>query len=300
MTTSATALRRRVELVNLDEHPPVPFRFVFQLPHKLAPSYIRDGFRQCVVLYHILNRKTLDADDLVFADDLCRELVLIVTPSISYPGMDTSHFQLSLPTVLTPFFLLGMPSLSFSQLLFIFGKELRIVVDVTIRGDDHRFQAQVKPDLLIDDWQMLDIFFYQERNKVAMGTIFGNGDRCGFATFGQGTAPVDIQGCIHLSKREVGSIPGKSVRGIGSRLHAMLFLESGILSSALQEVAEGTVQMPQSLLQGNTRYLTEPSRRCLLFEVSQHDCQLMVGKAFAMLEESIGPVSQCPIVDKAT
>src|SRR5256714_1064365 len=179
-------------------------------------------------------------------------------------------------------------------------KELRIVVDVTIRGDDHRFQAQVKPDLLIDDWQMLDIFFYQERNKVAMGTIFGNGDRCGFASFGQGTAPVDIQGCIHLGKRKVGSIPGKSIRGIGSRLHAMLFLEGWILSSALQEVAKGTFQMPQSLLQGNTRYLTEPSRLFLLFEVSQHDCQLMVVKALAMLEESIGTLSQCPVVDKAT
>src|SRR6266702_3204209 len=108
------------------------------------------------------------------------------------------------------------------------------------------------------------------------------------------------RGGIHLSKREVGSIPGKSVGGIGSRLHAMLFLEGGILSSALQEVAKGTVQMPQSLLQGNTRYLTEPSRLFLLFEVSQHDCQLMVVKAFAMLEESIGTLAQCPVVDKAT
>jgi len=61
MTTSATTLRRRIELVNLDEPSSVPFRFVFQLPHKLAPSYIRDGFRQFVVLYHILDGKTLDA-----------------------------------------------------------------------------------------------------------------------------------------------------------------------------------------------------------------------------------------------
>src|SRR6266700_7766128 len=120
MTTSETALRGRIPLVNLDERSPVPLCFVLELPHKLAPSHIRDGLRKFVILYHVLDVQTLDAYDLVLAYDLCRELVLIVTPSISNLGVDTSYFQLCLAPVLRALLLLGVPSLCFRQFLFIF------------------------------------------------------------------------------------------------------------------------------------------------------------------------------------
>src|SRR5436309_15104518 len=100
MTAIKAAFGRWVELVNLDKDSSIPLGFVFQLPHKFRPSYIRDGFRKTMVLYHILDLQTLHAYDLVLAYDLSREFVLIVTSPISYTGMDTSDLQLSLRSVL--------------------------------------------------------------------------------------------------------------------------------------------------------------------------------------------------------
>ncbi len=85
MTTIETAFGGWIERVYLDKHSSIPFSFVFQLPHKLAPSHIRDGFRKLVVLDHVLDLQTLDAYDLVFSYDLGREFMLERTSSfLSY------------------------------------------------------------------------------------------------------------------------------------------------------------------------------------------------------------------------
>ncbi len=144
MPTIETALRGRIPLVNLDERSPVPFSLVFELSHKLTPSHIANSLRKLVVLYHVLDLQTLDAYDLVLTYDLCRELVLIVTPSISNPGVDTSDFQLCLASVLRALFRACMSSLSFPQFLFILGKELGVSRAVSIAGDDHALETQVK------------------------------------------------------------------------------------------------------------------------------------------------------------
>src|SRR6266567_1695186 len=159
MTTIETTLRRRVELVDLHKGSPIPLCFVFELTDKLTPPNIRNSFSKFMVLYHILDLQALDTDNLVFAYDIGRELVLIITSSIGYPGMDTSNLELCLTTVLATFFLLGMLSLSMSQLLFIFGKELGISIGMSVARDDHRLQPHVKPYLLVYYWQVLDIFF---------------------------------------------------------------------------------------------------------------------------------------------
>src|SRR5713101_1766436 len=191
MTTSETALRGRIPLVNLDKRSPIPLSFVFELSHKLTPSHIGDGLRQFVVLYHVLfaplarkqDVQTLDAYDLVLTYDLCRELVLIVTPSISNLGVDSGYFQLCLAPVLRALLLLGVPSLSFRQFLFILGKELGVSRGVSIARDDYGLQAQVKPDLLIHNRQMLDLFLNQDGDKVAVGTVFGDGHTRGLTAF---------------------------------------------------------------------------------------------------------------------
>ena len=100
MLACATGLRRRIEPLNLDQGASVPLGFVFQLADKLPPADITDGFRQRVVFHHILDGQALNAHHLVFVDDACTELVLVVPPPVSDTNMDASHFETGFGSVL--------------------------------------------------------------------------------------------------------------------------------------------------------------------------------------------------------
>src|ERR1017187_1271913 len=145
MSTVKAAFGRWVPHVNLDNGTPIPCSLVLQLPDELTPSHIRDSFCQAVVFDHVLDVQTLDTDDLVLTYDLRREFVLIVSSAIGNLFMDASHLETSFCTVLGPFFLFCMTALCFRQFLFFFGEEPGIAVSLPIGGDDHRFQAQIKP-----------------------------------------------------------------------------------------------------------------------------------------------------------
>jgi hypothetical protein len=62
MSTGKAAFGRRVPLVNLDKHTPVPGRLVFQLADKLPPSHIANRLGKRMVLDHVLDLQTLDTD----------------------------------------------------------------------------------------------------------------------------------------------------------------------------------------------------------------------------------------------
>src|SRR5437016_1786974 len=147
MSTVRAAFGRRVKLVYLDESAPIPLGFVLHLADKLPPANITYGFRQRVVLQHVLDLQALDTDRLVLTHYLCRELVLIVTPSIGNSGMKTSYFHTRLCPVLTAFFLLGKVALGAGQFLLFLVEELGVAMAVSFRGDDHRLQPQVQPHL---------------------------------------------------------------------------------------------------------------------------------------------------------
>src|ERR1700682_5020485 len=133
MSTVKAALGRGVPLINFDEGTSIPHGFVLQLPDKFSPSHIGDGLRQAVVLDHVLDGQTLDADDWVFAYDLRRELVLIIPPSIRDTGVDTRNDDPGLVAVLAALLFLGMPSLSLCQFLLITRKEFGIAVGLPLR-----------------------------------------------------------------------------------------------------------------------------------------------------------------------
>src|SRR5205814_2965997 len=201
-----------------------------------------------MVLDHIFDLQALHTHDLVLTYDLSRELVLVVTPSIGNTSMDTSDFETGFCSILRAFFLLCMPSVSFCQLLFILGKEFRVAMAMTIRGDDHALEPQVKPNLFVNHWQGLNIVLSQDRDKVPVSTIFCHRNGCGLASFGQGARPMDIKGSIHLGKSQTGTIPLESRRGIGHCLWSVFFLESGELSTSFKEIEESSIQMTEGLL----------------------------------------------------
>src|SRR5438132_12083034 len=161
MTTIETAFGGRVPLVNLDKATSIPLGFVFQLPDKLAPSHIRNGLSKFVVLDHIFDLQTLDAYNLVFAYDGGREFMLIVSSPVCNLLMDTSNLETSLGSVLRTLCLFCVTALCFRQFLCITGGELGVSIRMSIRGDDHRREPQVKPNHLRGTFQGFDVFFYQ-------------------------------------------------------------------------------------------------------------------------------------------
>src|SRR5712692_8409840 len=106
MTTVKASFGGWVPLVNFNNGTPVPICFVLKLSDKFRPTYITDSFSQTVVFDHIFDLQTLDAYDLVFAYDLGREFLLIVSSTVSNLLMDSSNLETSFCTVLRTFFLL--------------------------------------------------------------------------------------------------------------------------------------------------------------------------------------------------
>src|SRR5258708_30578198 len=132
MSTIKAAFGGGMPFVNFDQGSPIPCRFVLKLSDKLTPSNIRDGFRQAVVFDHILDVQALDADDLVFAYDLSREFLLIVSSPVGNLFMDASQFETRFCTVLRPFLLFPVTAFRFRQFLFVFGEELGLTIRLSI------------------------------------------------------------------------------------------------------------------------------------------------------------------------
>ncbi len=300
MSTVRAALGGWIELVDLDQRSAIPSGFILKLAHELTPAYISDGFGERVVLDHILDLQTLDAHHLVFADDLRREFVLRVASSIGYPGMEFCDLAARLVSILGTFALAGKASLRLCQFLFVLLEELGVAVGVPVRGDHHRLEAQVQPDLLVEHGQCDDLFFEQDGHKVVVCTVFGDGHVPGLASIGQGTRPVDIEGLAHLGKREVRAIPGERTGSKGRRLRAVLVFERRILRSAFKEVEKGAVQVAKRLLQGNRRDLIEPGRALLRLSLRQACREVIVVQALTSLVVGIGTLTQSPVVDDAT
>src|SRR5260370_17019981 len=128
MTTVKAAFGGWVPLVNLDEVASIPCSFVLKLSDKLRPTHVTDGFCQRVVSDHILDLQTLDTDDLVFAYDVSRELMLIVSSAVCNLFMEASNLKTRFCTVLRTFFLFFVTAVRFSPLLFFFVQQLALTL----------------------------------------------------------------------------------------------------------------------------------------------------------------------------
>src|SRR5262249_38285177 len=144
--------------------------------------------------------------------------------------------QTSLVPILGTFLLAGKLALGLCQFLLVLGKIVGIADVLTCRESDQTLDAQVKPDHLGTDRKRLDVLPNQDADEVAIGTVFGDRDRTGLTVLGKRAMEPDIQGSIHLGKREHLSVPREGIGGIGGRLVMTFFLEGGVLCTVLKEV----------------------------------------------------------------
>src|SRR6266516_132302 len=299
MSTVKAAFGRGVPLVNLDNGTSIPRSFVLKLPDKFRPTDVTDGFSQTVVFNHILDLQTLDTYDLVFAYDASREFMLVVPSPICNLFMGASNLQTSFCTVLGPFFLFCVAALCFRKLLFLFGEELGIAIGMSIGGNDHRFQVQIKSNHLRGNFQWLHVLFYQDRYKIAFSFILVDRDTAWFASIRQWAVPYGGKRGIHLRKSKMMPVPGKGIACTGSRLLVTLLFEGGILRTSFKEVAKGLIKMSESLLQRNRRNRIEPHRLFLLLERDQALRGSFVVQTLTVLVVGVSALSQGPVVDIA-
>jgi hypothetical protein len=297
MLAGMTGLRRWEPSVNLDQGTPIPLGFVLQLAGELTPSHITNRFGETVVGNHVLDRQALNTHHLVFVDDACTEFVLVVPPSISNLGVYLSNLEPCLGSILGAFLLLGKLTLGFCQFLLIFSKIAGIAYALTSRKSHHRLDTQVKPDHIGGDRQRLDVLGHQDRDEVAIGTIFGDGDTAWLAPFGKRAVEADIQRYLYLGKRENLPVPREGIGGIGSRLVMAFLFESRVVSSSFKEVHKGAIKMAKGLLKGNRRNLCQPG--IVLLESGQHSRKIVVVEALSMLEIGGLTSRETPVVDEA-
>src|SRR6266852_1698107 len=298
MSTVKAALGGGIPLVDLDEVPSVPCCLVFQLPDKLTLSHIRDGFRKAMVLDHVFDCQTLHAYCLVLTNNASRELVLVVTASITDTCMDTSNLATGMVFILGAFLLPGMSPLSLGQLLFILGKELGIANGLTSGKDHHRLETQVKPNFLLHRRQVGDLLFYQQRNEIAVCGVLAYRHRRRLAPIRQRTRPVDIKRHIHPGKGQLLAIPLESRSRIFGCLRSLFFLECRILSQSLKEVPECLVQMSQGLLGRDTGDFIEPGK--FLFQCGKTGRGFVIPDTLVLLIVSIRTQAQGPIIDETS
>src|SRR5579863_945208 len=300
MLTIEALLRGGAPAINLYEGASVPAGLVLQLAHELSPTHIADTLGEAVVLEHVLDRQALDAHHLVFADNARRELVLVVPPPISDPGVDSGYSEPRPGTVPTAPLLPGEPPLRLCQLPLVRGEIPGIAHGLSCREDHHRGQAQVKPDHRLHRRERRDIFFDENGDKVAVGGVEGHGDGGRLRALGKRAAPAQSQELLHLGEGKVGTIPRKSRGGVFGRLLAALALEDGIRRTPLEEVLEGAVEMAQGLLWGDTRDLVQPGIRRLFLEGSEQSGGLVIGKRLLLLEVGLLSQAQEVVVDETS
>ena len=238
---------RWIPTIDFDEGSSVPLALVFQLTDKLAPSDITDGFGQTVIFDHVLDGQTFHAYHLVFVHNACRKFVLVVAATILNTSMNTSNLVPCFLPVLGTFFLLGMPTLGFSQLLLILGIVAGIAHCFTSREDHHRFEAQIKTNLSIRDREWINHFLKEYGDEVAISAVLGDGDRRRFLICGQCAVEGDGKRLLHLSKGELTVQEAESSPNVGSRLGISSRLPRGILGASLKEVLVGTIQVTEEI-----------------------------------------------------
>ena len=83
VAADAACLARWIEGIHLIDYRSAPCRLVSEFAEELRPARIRDGSRQPVVPQHVPDLQMLDRDDLIFVQQLGRELLQGVPTHVS-------------------------------------------------------------------------------------------------------------------------------------------------------------------------------------------------------------------------
>jgi hypothetical protein len=128
MPTIGAPLGTGVPLVNLDQGPPIPNRFVLQLPHQFAPRRIRNRRCQPTIADQLLDSQRLHTHRLVLTNETRGELVQPVKPLVGDTCVRTRDLAPRLLSILGAFQATGKALLRFLEPMAAAGEMLGLVI----------------------------------------------------------------------------------------------------------------------------------------------------------------------------
>jgi putative transposase len=275
---------------------PVPETLVLKHTPEFSETGISNRTRQATIAHDSSHVKVLDRNHAKSANQIGRNLIEKVLPSISNADVKPSHFQALSGAAPTPFlapaqYPAGAPQ--FAQGIIQRFERLDLF---TVAQGSQRFQAQIDSHRGCIPRQRGPRLFHSESNKVASRIVLGYRDSA--RRFFDHSGPANPQPA-DFSEREIAVllIPVKSRFRKLRALFITLGLESRIPRAAFKEIHISPLQMAKALLQGDAGDF--PQERIFYFPLCQHSACIAIRGPFAGLLVLIPARNQSVVVRPA-
>ena len=294
MAAIATKFRRRKETVNAQDLPVSPLRFVLAEANELAPSCIRNGLCQTMILDHASDIQGLKRYGTVLVDQFTAQLVLKVFALVGYPFVQDGNGQPCLVACITSFGLLAQTSLPNLQAALTAIQMLGFDSLVLITQGGKRGQAQVNGDSFrFGRWVF---YFHLTLNRDEIPTAFGFRDGTVFR-FAFNGAMKDTLDPTNFRQIHPLVVNFEALR-IADGLLVMLTVEVGIVGTPFKEILVGTVKVFKRLLHGLAIGFFQP-RVVNLEDVCQVHRTIVVVKTRSGVNVEAFPSRSIVVIDKA-
>jgi len=266
------SLAGRKEPVKFANRATVPFAFVLEHVDKLIPAGVRDRFGKVVIPDHVSNGKVFNMYSLVIADKFLACLMKKITALIRNFLMLHSKSMSCFTSGIRTFLLSGYRALKSFDTFLSLTEIFRALDRFAVRSGEERFDAEVNADFIASIFRIRYFNFAKDGGVVSTRSAAGDGNRLHYSLNGS----VDFY-LNPLRPWNIKSIIQKRPSlGNRKRLRISTFLEPGKFSSIVEEVAVGSIKMPETLLQGLGVYFPEPAIFLLLLELSEHSRCIVV------------------------
>lgn len=264
---------RWIETVDLDHRSAIPEAFVAKHRNEVTPSSIGYGPCQFSVLHHVSDTQIFDTYHLVLADDLRRNFVQIVLPSMAHGRMSAGDFHIRLRSVFRSFLFLCGTALQPNQFFKPLTKVTRIINLLTSRESGQVGNTEINTNrLAARRWGSVCSRF---TSNIPTAIRFAN-NGYGTRQFFQGARPNNVQRFRHLRQ------PKKSISIFKCsfcelrRLASVLATKARIARRFLKKSFIRRFKMSERLLQRNTGYLLQPRKFRLGLQFCQHRVSLNI------------------------
>ena len=218
----------------------------------------------------------------------------VIHSAIGDLGVNTSHFQLCLDSVVGAELFLGKPTLVLSPLRSIFSRMAGIAGLLTLVRNEQIFNAKVNPNRVGCDLQAFGDELTPAGDKISPRRVLGHGDDawCGRKL----TRPSNVERFFALGNKELAANVFERARGEFSRLLVGLFLKGGVFSPASPKVLSGRLLMAKTLLKRDARHFAEIAKLRAFFDIGQTSVRLqVVNLVLVFVKLFRSPIKNCVV-----